>query len=69
MPFLNVKEIREMAKEQRAERLSQLQAELAKLRAMSKAGGAMENPTRIREIRHAIARILTVENEGKSGGA
>ena len=69
MPFLDAKEIREMTKEQRVERLSELQAELIKLRAMSKAGGAMENPTRIREIRRAIARILTVENEGRSGGA
>jgi len=69
MPFLDAGEIREMTKEQRVGRLSELQTELIKLRAMSKAGGAMENPTRIREIRRAIARILTVENEGRSGGA
>ncbi len=68
MPFLDAKEIREMTREQRVERLSELQAELIKLRAMSKAGGAMENPTRIREIRRAVARILTVESEGRSGG-
>jgi ribosomal protein L29 len=37
-----------------------------KLRAMSKAGGALENPSRIREIRRAIARILTVENAVKN---
>ncbi len=66
---MNAKEIREMTKEQRVERLSELQAELIKLRAMSKGGGAMENPTRIRDIRHAIARILTVENESRNGGA
>jgi len=69
MPFLDVREVREMTAEQRAERLSELQVELTKLRATSKAGGAMENPMRIREIRRAIARILTVENESTQGGA
>jgi len=68
MPFLTAKEIREMSEEQRAERLSELRAELSKLRTMSKAGGALENPSRIRETRKAIARILTVENEVKRGG-
>jgi large subunit ribosomal protein L29 len=66
MPFLRIKEIREMNSEQRAERLSELRVELMKLRAMSKAGGALENPSRIREIRRAIARILTVENAVKN---
>jgi len=32
---------------------------------MVSAGGAIENPTRIREIRKAIAQVLTVENEKK----
>ena len=32
---------------------------------MIKAGGAVENPARIRELRKAIARMLTVENEAK----
>ncbi|MEM2093680.1 MAG: 50S ribosomal protein L29 [Candidatus Bathyarchaeia archaeon] len=63
MPFLRIKEIREMTEEQRAERLSELQVELMKLKALSKAGGAVENPARIREIRRAIARILTVQKE------
>lgn len=57
-----------MSEEQRAERLSELRAELSKLRTMAKAGGAFENPSRIREIRKAIARILTVENEIGRGG-
>ncbi|OYT43577.1 50S ribosomal protein L29 [Candidatus Bathyarchaeota archaeon ex4484_40] len=30
---------------------------------MIKAGGTIENPSRIREIRKTIARILTVNNE------
>jgi len=30
---------------------------------MIRAGGAVENPARVRELRKAIARILTVEAE------
>jgi ribosomal protein L29 len=32
---------------------------------MVKAGGTVENPARIKELRRAIARILTIENEQK----
>ena len=34
---------------------------------MINAGGAVENPTRVRELRKTIAQILTVENEKKLG--
>jgi ribosomal protein L29 len=30
---------------------------------MVRAGGALENPSRIKEIRRAIARVMTVQNE------
>ncbi|MEM1607384.1 MAG: 50S ribosomal protein L29 [Candidatus Bathyarchaeia archaeon] len=63
MAILRVKEIRRMSREERMRRLSELRAELAKLRTMVKAGGAVEKPARIREIRRTIARILTVNNE------
>lgn len=69
MPFLSPKEIREMPQDLRVQRLSELRSELSKLRTMSKAGGAFENPSRIREIRNAIARIMTIENEIKGRGA
>jgi len=68
LPFLSPKEIREMPQDLRVQRLSELRAELSKLRTMSKAGGAFENPSRIREIRNAIARIMTIENETKGRG-
>lgn len=67
MPFLRLKEIRELSPEKRAEKLSELRAELSRLRAMIKVGGSVENPSRAREIRRAIARILTVENEERAG--
>jgi hypothetical protein len=34
---------------------------------MISAGGAVENPTRARELRRTIAQILTIENEEKLG--
>jgi ribosomal protein L29 len=34
---------------------------------MIKAGGTIENPARIRELRKTIARILTIEHEQKLG--
>jgi hypothetical protein len=34
---------------------------------MISAGGAVENPTRVRELRKTIAQLLTVENEFKLG--
>jgi large subunit ribosomal protein L29 len=63
MAILRMKEIRSMSREERKRRLNELRAELAKLRTMVKAGGAVEKPARIREIRRTIARILAVNNE------
>ena len=65
MPILRVKEIREMSPEERRKKLSELRAELMRIRTMIKAGGSIEDTSRIRELRKAIARILTIENEEK----
>ncbi|MEJ5327765.1 MAG: 50S ribosomal protein L29 [Candidatus Bathyarchaeia archaeon] len=67
MPLLRLKEIRAMSSAERKTKLSELRLELAKLKTMIKAGGAVENPARIRELRKAIAQILTIENESKLG--
>lgn len=67
MPIIRVREIRGMSVEDRDKKLSELRAELARLRTMVRAGGAVENPTRIRELRKAIAKILTIDNEDKLG--
>jgi large subunit ribosomal protein L29 len=63
LPFLKLKKIREMSYKERAERLIELKAELLRHRATISAGGAIENPARIREIRKVIARILTIQNK------
>jgi len=66
MPLYRTEEIREYSPEERKKKLTELRSELVKLKAMVEAGGAVENPSRIKEIRRTIARILTIENEAKS---
>jgi len=68
MPIVRMSELRSMSPEDRAEKLAELQVELTRARTMVKAGGAVENPSRMREIRKAIARILTIENEVARSG-
>ncbi|HVP41419.1 MAG TPA: 50S ribosomal protein L29 [Candidatus Krumholzibacteriaceae bacterium] len=65
MPILRLKDARSMASEDRRKRLDEFRTELSRLRTMIKAGGAVENSARIRELRKAIARLLTVESEAK----
>ena len=67
MPILRIKEISNMSSEDRAKKLSELRTELARLKTMIRAGGAVENPARVRELRKTIAKILTIENESKLG--
>jgi large subunit ribosomal protein L29 len=67
MAIIRLKEIVAMSSEGRAKKLAELRVELARIRTMIKAGGAVENPTRVRELRKTIAQILTVENENKLG--
>jgi large subunit ribosomal protein L29 len=67
MAIIRLKEIQSMSSEDRGKKLADLRIELARIKTMVKAGGAVENPTRVREIRKTIAQILTVENEVKLG--
>ena len=67
MAIMRLKEINAMSSEDRAKKLVDLRVELARIRTMINAGGAVENPTRVRELRKTIAQILTVENENKLG--
>jgi len=67
LPILRVREIRGMSAEDRDKKLSELRAELARLRTMVRAGGAVENPARIRELRKVIAKILTIQKEDELG--
>lgn len=67
MPIMRLREIRLMTPEERENKLTELRTELLRLRATIEAGGAVENPARIREIRKVIARLLTVQRESQLG--
>jgi large subunit ribosomal protein L29 len=65
MPILRVKEIRDMPTEERKKKINELRIELQRLKTMINAGGTVEDPSRVRQLRKTIARILTIENEKK----
>jgi large subunit ribosomal protein L29 len=67
MAILRLKDIRDLSSEKRKEKVTEFRTELARLKTMVEAGGSIDNPTRIRELRKAIARILTIEAEEKRG--
>jgi len=67
MAILRLKDIRDLSSEKRIEKVTEFRTELARLKTMVEAGGSIDNPTRIRELRKTIARILTIESEEKRG--
>lgn len=67
MAILRAGDIRDMSDEERAERLEDLNLELAKERGQIAVGGFPENPGRIKEIRRTIARIRTIMQEAQEG--
>jgi len=67
MAILRLKDIRDLSSEKRKEKVTEFRTELARLKTMVEAGGSINNPTRIRELRKTIARILTIEAEEKRG--
>lgn len=56
-----------MSKEERSKKLSELKAELSKMKAMQAMGGSLENPSRIRLLRKTIARFHTINREEELG--
>jgi large subunit ribosomal protein L29 len=65
LPILRKREMKQMLPDERSKKLKELAAELTRLRTTVASGGVVENPSRIREIKKTIARILTMENEEK----
>lgn len=59
---LKAKVLREMKPEERKELLNQLRAELIRLQTQ-RSRGFVEKPGRVKQIKRAIARILTIERE------
>ena len=63
MARLTANDIRKLTGPEREKRLEELYNELSEVRIQMATGGGTENPYRIRSIRKAIARILTVQRE------
>jgi large subunit ribosomal protein L29 len=62
-----MKEIRDLPQQDRDKKLGDLRTEFLRLQTMIKAGGTIENPARVKQLRKTIARLLTVENEERLG--
>jgi len=60
LAILRKREIGQMLPEEREKKVSELRAEL--IRTQVKSGGTVDNPARVRELRRAIARLLTAQN-------
>ncbi len=61
MAILRADEIRKMNITERNEELEKLKLDLIRQQAIASAGGAPENPGRIKETRRTIARIKTIQ--------
>ena len=59
---MKVKELRELSVEQLEKKLAELKSELFNLR-FQLAINQLENPNRISEVRHDIARVMTLLRE------
>ena len=62
MAILRKREMKQMLPEERRKKISDLRAELTTIRTSVKSGGTVENPSRVKELRRTVARLLTAEN-------
>lgn len=63
MTRLTAKDIRELNPAERKKKLDELYNEMSSIRIELATGGGTENPYKIRAVKKAIARLLTVERE------
>ncbi len=59
----NIRSIREMSADERQTRLKEIRDELMHARGQAAMGGAPPSPGKIRAMRSAVARIMTVMKE------
>ena len=62
MAILRKREMRQMLPEERKKKISELRAELTSIRTSVKSGGTVDNPSRVKELRRTVARLLTAAN-------
>jgi large subunit ribosomal protein L29 len=63
MVRLTAKDVRNLTPTERKKKLDELYDEMSRIRIESATGGGTENPYKIRSVKRAIARILTIEHE------
>jgi len=63
---MKIKELRELSAEERTAKLKETREALMNARGVAAMGGAPRNPGEIRELRTTIARILTIDSEGRT---
>lgn len=63
MAILHSEEIRDMTPAEREAELDELETELLNEKAVKAAGGAVENPGRMKELGRTIARLKTIQRE------
>jgi large subunit ribosomal protein L29 len=63
MAILYTAEIRDMTPAEREAELEELETELLNAKAVQAAGGAPDNPGRVKELKRTIARIKTIQRE------
>ncbi len=59
---MKASELRELSDTELVEKLGQFKEELFNLR-FQMITGQLDNPTRLKQVRHSIARVLTVQRE------
>ncbi|MBN2229572.1 MAG: 50S ribosomal protein L29 [Candidatus Thorarchaeota archaeon] len=69
MANLTPKDIRALTPTERQKKLEELYDEKSSIRIEAATGGGTENPYRIRNVRRAIARILTIQHEEELEGS
>ena len=60
---VKIKDVRDMSVLEREQKIADLRKDLFKLHSSNAMGGTLTDPSRIRQIRRAIARIKTVQRE------
>jgi large subunit ribosomal protein L29 len=69
MAIYRAKEVAQMSDVELSENIDKLRNELIEQRGKVSAGGAPDNPGRIRLVRRTIARMITEQNKRRPGSA
>ncbi|ESS08632.1 MAG: LSU ribosomal protein L29P [uncultured archaeon A07HN63] len=63
MTIIHPEELRDMTPAEREVELEELETELLNAKSLQAAGGVPEDPSKLKKLRRAIARIKTIQRE------